>query len=113
MSKWGFIVLGLLFFKAHAQDATTLLKKAAAAEAAFREEEALSLYQQALQLQPRSVVVLCRCSDLSCRIGNRLPDRDQRIADFKAGYQYAQTAYRLDSTSSVVFFASSRFSAVR
>ena len=100
MSKWGFMVLGLLFLRAHAQDATVVLKKAAAAETAFREEEALSLYQQALRLQPRSVVVLCRCSDLSCRIGNRLPDRDERIGYFKAGYQYALTAYRLDSTNS-------------
>lgn len=96
------MVLGLLFLKAHAQDAPALLKKAAAAEAGFREEEALSLYQQALRLQPRSVVALCRCSDLSCRIGNRLPDHDQKIGYFKAGYRYAQTAYRLDSTNSDV-----------
>jgi len=105
MMKWvvvlafGIFVQGMPVF---AQDATALLKKAAAAESAFREEEALSLYQQALRLQPHSIVLLCRCSDLSCRVGNRLPDRDQRIADFKAGYQYAQTAYRLDSTSSEV-----------
>jgi tetratricopeptide (TPR) repeat protein len=93
-------VLGLLFVRAYAQDANVLLKKAAAAETAFREDEALSLYQQASRLQPRSVGILCRCSDLSCRIGNRLPDRDQKIGYFKAGYRYAQMAYRLDSTNS-------------
>jgi hypothetical protein len=53
MSKWGFMVLGLLFVRAYAQDATVLLKKAAAAETAFREDQALSLYQQASRLQPR------------------------------------------------------------
>jgi tetratricopeptide (TPR) repeat protein len=100
MSKWAFILLGLVFFRVHAQDASVLLKKAAAAEAAFREEEALSLYQQALRLQPHSIVLLCRCSDLSCRVGNRYPDRDQRVGYFKAGYRFAQTAYGLDSTNS-------------
>ncbi|HEV2481664.1 MAG TPA: hypothetical protein VGS79_18465 [Puia sp.] len=83
-----------------AQDVSMLLKKAAAAEAAFREDEALAVYQQALRLQPHSVVVLCHCSDLCCRIGNRLADHDSRISFFKTGYQYAQAAYRLDSTNS-------------
>lgn len=85
-----------------AQDVNALLKKAAAAEAVFQEEEALSYYQQALRLQPRSVTALCHCCDLYCRIGNRLADRDRRVQDFRSGYQYAQTAYRLDSTNSEV-----------
>jgi tetratricopeptide (TPR) repeat protein len=83
-----------------AQDLPSLLKKAAAAEAAFREDEALSDYQQALKLDPRSVFVLCRCSDLSCRVGNRLTGNDRRIAFFKSGYRYASTAYHLDSANS-------------
>jgi tetratricopeptide (TPR) repeat protein len=99
MIKWGFILSGLLFLRAHAQDAPALLKKAAAAEAAFREEEAFGLFQQVLQLQPRNVLVLCRCSDLACRIGNRLTDRDRKIADFRWAYRYASTAYTLDSTN--------------
>lgn len=103
MSKWVIaLAAGILFLRVpvFAQDASALLKKAAAAEASFREGEALSLYRQALQLQPHSVVILCHCSDLSCRVGNRLVNRDQRIGYFKAGYQYARTAYRLDSTNS-------------
>ena len=102
----GFFVLALgatLFAgPIFAQDAAALLKKAAGAEAAFREEEALSLYQQVLRQQPHAIAVLCRCSDLSCRIGNRFSDRDQKISYFKTGYQYALTAYRLDSTNSEV-----------
>jgi len=103
MSKWCFaLALGAMFFagRMYAQDASLLLKKAAAAEAAFREEEALSLYQQVLRLQPHAVAVLCRCSDLCCRIGNRFSDRGQKISYFKTGYQYALTAYRIDSTNS-------------
>jgi tetratricopeptide (TPR) repeat protein len=104
MNRWIFMAALVLVSGAPAlaQDVNALLKKAAAAEAAFREEEALSLYQQALRLQPHSVATLCHCCDLSCRIGNRLPDRDRRIDDFKAAYQYALAAYRLDSTNSEV-----------
>lgn len=104
MNKWVF-ALALLIVSgvpAFAQDITVLLKKAAGAEAAFREDEALSFYKQALRLQPHSVIALCHCCDLCCRIGNRLADRDQRIGYFKTAFQYAQTAYRLDSTNSEV-----------
>jgi tetratricopeptide (TPR) repeat protein len=100
MIRWIFFALGLLSLRASAQDITALLNKATQAERAFREEEALGVYRQVLTLQPRNIVALCRCSDLSCRIGNRQGDRDKKISFFKAGYQYAQTAYRLDSTNS-------------
>ena len=94
--------MGLLFFRAQAQDVSALLKRAAKAEAEFREEEALGLFQQALRSEPRNSFILCRCSDLSCRIGNRLTDRDRKISFFRSGYQYASTAYTLDSTNSEV-----------
>jgi tetratricopeptide (TPR) repeat protein len=102
MRLWGFIFLGLFFFRTQAQDVTMLLKKAAGAEGAFREEEALADYRQVLRLEPKNVFLLCRCSDLSCRVGNRLQDREQKIGYFKTGYQYALTAYGLDSTNSEV-----------
>lgn len=100
MIKWGFILLGLLFFRAQAQDVSVLMKKAADAEAAFREEEALGLFQQVLRSEPRNSFILCRCSDLSCRVGNRMTDRDRKVSFFQSGYRYASTAYTLDSTNS-------------
>ena len=78
------------------------MAKAAQLEAGFKEGQALPVYQQVLQLQPRNIAALCRCSDLSCRIGNREADRGKKIDYFKAGYRYAQNAYRLDSTNSEV-----------
>lgn len=77
-----------------------MLDRGVRLEAAFREEEAIPVYQQVLQLQPHNITALCRCSDLSCRIGNRQGDRGKKIGYFKAGYQYAQRAYRVDSTNS-------------
>lgn len=85
-----------------AQEVSTLLHRAARSEAAFREEEALAAYQQALKEQPSNVFILIHCSDLSCRIGNRCADREQKISYFRSGYHYAQTAWRLDSANSEV-----------
>lgn len=79
-----------------------LLHQAAQLEAEFREEEALTKYQELLRTQPHQLTALCRCSDLSCRVGNREADRTKKIAYFKSGYAYAQMAWRLDSTNSEV-----------
>ena len=82
-----------------------MLRQAAQLEARFREEEALPVYQQVLRIQPDQVVALCRCSDLSCRIGNRQTNKEKKIAFFTAGNAYARSAWRLDSTNSEVNIA--------
>lgn len=113
MIKWMMVAACLWFFPATAQipgatpgkvvqEISALLSKAAQSEVRFKEEDALAEYRQALQLQPTDIAILCRCSDLSCRIGNRQTERDRKIGFFKTGYRYAQTAYRLDSTNSEV-----------
>lgn len=79
-----------------------LIQRAARSEAAFREEEALGEYKAVLRVWPQQLTALIRCGDLSCRIGNRQTDPEKKIGYFKAGYQYAQTAYRVDSTNSEV-----------
>lgn len=99
------VLLFLLPLVAGAQDAASLLGRAAQLESQFREEEALPLYQQVIRLQPDQVFALCRCSDLSCRVGNRLADKGKKIEYFKAGYAYARSAWRLDSTNSEVNIA--------
>jgi len=99
------VILVLLLavpFTAFSQDLTTLLQQAARLETQFREEEALPEYQAVLRLQPHNIVALCKCSDLSCRIGNRQTNREKKIDYFKAGYGYAQAAWLLDSTDAEV-----------
>ena len=102
MIRWIIFFAGLFPLRGLAQDTTVLMQKAAQSEAAFREEEALSEYKAVLKVRPQQLTALIRCSDLSCRIGNRQTDRDKKVDYFKAGYQYAQSAYRLDSTNSEV-----------
>jgi tetratricopeptide (TPR) repeat protein len=112
-----FVFLALLPLCAPAQDVAVLLNRAAQAEAAFREPAALSDYQQVVRLQPHQVLALCRCADLSCRIGNRFADRDKKIDYFKTGYHYAQMAYGFDSTNSeanvVMAFALGRLTLIQ
>jgi hypothetical protein len=97
-------LLPLLFltlsFRAFTQDVPALLQQAAWLESSFKEEEALVKYQEIIKLQPHNVFALCHCSDLNCRIGNRQDSRDKKIGYFKAGRDYANTAWRLDSTNS-------------
>ena len=89
-----------LSFRALSQDVPALLQQAARLESAFREEDALVKYQEIVKLQPHNVFALCHCSDLSCRIGNRQDSRDKKIGYFKAGHDYADAAWHLDSTNS-------------
>ncbi|HXB07823.1 MAG TPA: hypothetical protein VNW04_11915 [Puia sp.] len=95
-------MLLLLSYRSSAQDVAALLNHGAQLEGAFREADALSVYQRVLTLQPHQLIALCRCSDLSCRIGNRERDREKKIGLFRAGYRYGQAAYRLDSLNSEV-----------
>ena len=100
-----FFSLLFLPFIAPAQDVPVLLHQAAQQEAGFREEEALSTWRQVLRLQPRNLTALCKCSDLSCRIGNRQPIKETKINYFRSGKMYADAAYRLDSANSEVNIA--------
>lgn len=102
MNRVILVLLLALPFTAFSQDITTLLHQAAQLESEFREEDALPKYQDAVRLQPRSVMALCKCSDLSCRIGNRQANREKKIDYFKAGWGYARRAWLLDSINSEV-----------
>jgi len=100
MNRLFFLFCLALPFTAFAQNVASLLRQGAQQEAAFNEEQALLTYQQVLRLQPRNIKALCKCSDLSCRIGNRQPAKTKKVDYFKAGKIYAEAAWRLDSTNS-------------
>lgn len=64
------------------------------------EDQALRTDQQILRTQPQNGTVLCACSELSCRIGNRQTTREKKLEYFKAALDYASAAWHLDSNSS-------------
>ena len=102
MNRLFFLLYLILPFTALAQDITSLLRRGQQQETAFKEEEALLTYQQALRLQPGNITALYKCSDLSCRIGNRQAEKARKVGYFRAGKSYADAAYRLDPTNSEV-----------
>ncbi|HEY6900237.1 MAG TPA: hypothetical protein VI233_06330 [Puia sp.] len=105
MNRFIGVLLFLLPLTVFSQDVQGLLRQAAQLEGEFREEEALAKYQEVLRIQPQQLTALCRCSDLYCRVGNRLDEKEKKITYFKTGYALAQKAYRLDSANSEVNIA--------
>ena len=88
--------------RSHAQDVQALLRDGRRLDAAFNENHALRVYQEVLRVQPHNLTALCACSELSCRIGNRESSRDKKLSYFKAGLDYATTAFHTDSLNSEV-----------
>jgi len=95
-----FLAYLLLPLHGIAQDITAVLRQAGQLESAYKEGEALLKYEEALRIQPSNLTALIKCSDLSCRIGNRQPDKAGKTPYFKAGRAYAETAWRLDPGNS-------------
>lgn len=94
------LFLVTLSLHTRSQDVPTLLRDANRLDAGFKEDQALQVYQQILGVQPQNMTALCACSELSCRIGNRQTDREKKLSYFKAGRDYAATAWRLDTANS-------------
>ena len=113
-------ILGLILlltpFMAPGQDVNLLLDQAARFENAFRENEALQKYAEALRLQPNNEKALCKCSELSCRIGARQDDKSKQLEYFNNAKMYATNALQLNPNSSesnlVMSFAMARIAMV-
>ncbi len=74
------------------QDYNALVKDADRLEAVPNEKAALAQFKEALKLQPQSVYVLTKCSELCSRIGNREKNTKTRDAYYAAAQSYARTA---------------------
>ncbi|MFI5124611.1 MAG: hypothetical protein ACHQDF_04740 [Chitinophagales bacterium] len=82
------------------QDLNPLLREAQQQESSFHENEAFLKYAEILKLQPNHLIALCKCSELSSRIGARLSGKDKMQEYFIAAKNYASAALRLDANSS-------------
>jgi tetratricopeptide (TPR) repeat protein len=106
VKKLAYIFLLLLTIPAKnfGQDVVELQKEAERLEVT-NEEEAFKRYQEILNLQPLNVNALCKCSELCSTIGHRQASKTAQITYFKAGRHFAQTALRIEPTSSEANFA--------
>jgi hypothetical protein len=82
------------------QSVSALIQDAGQQESAFRENEAFLRYAEVLRLEPDNLIALCKCSELSSRIGARQSDKEKMREYFVAARNYASRALRRDSLSS-------------
>jgi hypothetical protein len=82
------------------QNVSGLIQDARQQESAFHENEAFLRYAEVLRLEPDNLIALCKCSELSSRIGARQADKEKMREYFVAARNYASRALRRDSLSS-------------
>ena len=82
------------------QDVNSLLMEAMQQESSFHENEAFLKYAKVLKQEPANLIALCKCSELSSRIGARLHETEKMREYFIAAKNYASAALRKDSSSS-------------
>ena len=73
-----------------------LLQQAKQLLNSYKDSEALTLYEQVLEMAPDNFEALCKASLLHCRIGDRYTDETSKIDHFIKAKQYAQKAYALN-----------------
>ncbi len=82
------------------QDVNQLLKEAAQQETAMHENEAFLKYAEILRQEPSNLISLCKCSELSSRIGARQSGKEKMEVYFIAARNYASAALRSNPNSS-------------
>ncbi len=88
-----------------AQDISGMLADAEKLEKSLKEEDAFKKYQEALRIQASNLNALWKASELSSRIGNRQIDKKIKLDYFTAAKTYAETALKIDSSSSDANYA--------
>ncbi|MBS1511990.1 MAG: hypothetical protein JST86_14170 [Bacteroidetes bacterium] len=83
-----------------AQDVEAIVKEADRLEAVPNEYAALLKYKEALKIKPDQIHALSKSSELCSRIGQRQTKEKVRDDYYAAAKIYAETALRIDSTSS-------------
>jgi hypothetical protein len=86
------------------QNVKDLIKEAQQQELALNENEAFLKYAEILRLDPSNLTALCKCSELSSRIGARQPGKEKKQEYFIAARNYAAAALRADAASSEANF---------
>jgi len=94
------LVCTLAFFTPAAQDVTAMLKEADRLEAIPNEAAALAKFKEVLKIKFTNVHALSKSSELCSRIGQRQTSEKVRDDYYTAAKIYAETALKIDSTSS-------------
>jgi tetratricopeptide (TPR) repeat protein len=97
-------LMGLLFFSlgvVHAQNASEYVTKIREKEDLYLEEDALVIAKQAVARYPSSKELLCKCSILCSKVGQRQTDKTQRKAYFSLAQFTAKAALKLNPNDAI------------
>lgn len=95
-----FLLFILFPFFSFSQNVNGLIQDGRQQESAFHENEAFLRYAEVLRTEPDNLIALCKCSELSSRIGARQVGKEKMKEYFIAAKNYAVKALRKDSASS-------------
>jgi tetratricopeptide (TPR) repeat protein len=77
----------------YAQDVNVLLKEADNLEIKLKEPEALDKYKEVLVLEPNNIKALVKATELSCSIGGRLKDKNDKKLQYETALAFAKRAF--------------------
>jgi tetratricopeptide (TPR) repeat protein len=85
----------LLSAFSYAQTADEMVDQARLLEKQMKEPAALSIYKDALKVQPENIAALTGASELSAREGTRAADKDEKLRNYTEAKSYAEQAVKL------------------
>jgi tetratricopeptide (TPR) repeat protein len=88
-----------------AQETSLLLKEASNLENQFKEQDALNKYKQVLVNEPNNVKALLRATELTCSVGGRLPNKNDKRLYFETSLNYAKHLLAVDSNNADGYYA--------
>ncbi len=96
MKAFVFICLSFCFCSLQAQESLVLLKEAENLERSLKENEALDKYKQVLTLEPNNVKALVKAAELSCAIGARIENKNDKRLQYESALAFAKRAISSD-----------------
>jgi hypothetical protein len=105
MKKFLLVVLLGCSYCLYAQDNNVLFKEADNLERSFKEPEALEKYKQILANDAGNIKALVKATELSCSIGGRAENKNDKRLTYESGLAFAQRALKADSNSAEANYA--------
>ncbi|MFP5041678.1 tetratricopeptide repeat protein [Parasediminibacterium sp. JCM 36343] len=108
MLKKILFILGLslgAFAIVHAQDIAVMRKEAENFEKDLKEPEALDKYKQILAVDANNVTALVKAAELSCSIGGRQKDKNDKRLQYESAMAFAKRAIAADGYSADSYYA--------
>ncbi len=100
-----FLLVTILLAKiSFSQDVDVLLKQANNFDKQVKEAEAIEKYKEVLAIAPNNFKALYRLTELNAAIGSRQVKDKDKVPFFQSAYDYAQQAYKSDSTNADAFY---------